>query len=154
MKRGRRPKPTRLKLISGNPGKRPLNLKEPKPKAGIPDCPIWLEYEAKKIWAKLVPKLERLGILTEIDEGPLAAYCESYSLLIEAKKQLKKMTLSIVDKGKLKLNPKFVFLLRVARDAKRDMVRIAIEFGFTPSSRTRINAEPPGDEETEKKFFG
>ena len=141
--------------MQGNPGKRPLNLKEPQPKGGIPDCPDWLDYEAKAIWAKLVPKLERLGTLTEIDEGPFAAYCESYSLLKSAKKQLRKMTLRTVIKGKIKLNPIFVFLMRVARDAKRDMVRIAAEFGFSPSSRTRIVAEPPDDDEDkEKGFFG
>ena len=29
--RGKKPKPTHLKLITGNPGKRPLNEAEPKP---------------------------------------------------------------------------------------------------------------------------
>jgi hypothetical protein len=29
--RGRKPKPTRLKLVAGNPGKRPLNPREPTP---------------------------------------------------------------------------------------------------------------------------
>ena len=37
--RGRRPKPTRLKLLTGNPGKRPLNDDEPQPQAAIPECP-------------------------------------------------------------------------------------------------------------------
>jgi hypothetical protein len=33
--RGRRPKPTRLKLLTGNPGKHPLNRSEPKPEPAI-----------------------------------------------------------------------------------------------------------------------
>ena len=37
--RGRRPKPTRLKMLTGNPGKRPLNHDEPRPEAAIPECP-------------------------------------------------------------------------------------------------------------------
>jgi hypothetical protein len=37
--RGRRPKPTRLKVLTGNPGKRPLNMDEPQPEPAIPDCP-------------------------------------------------------------------------------------------------------------------
>ncbi|MEQ8198694.1 MAG: phage terminase small subunit P27 family, partial [Clostridiaceae bacterium] len=29
--RGRKPKPTAIKVLEGNPGKRPLNKNEPKP---------------------------------------------------------------------------------------------------------------------------
>jgi hypothetical protein len=48
MTAGRRPKPTRLKLITGNPGKRPLNRNEPNPKRIIPACPDFLQGEARK----------------------------------------------------------------------------------------------------------
>lgn len=37
--RGRRSKPTRLKVLTGNPRKRPLNRDEPTPEAAVPDCP-------------------------------------------------------------------------------------------------------------------
>ncbi len=33
--RGRKPKPTRLKLIEGNPGRRPINGQEPKPPGSL-----------------------------------------------------------------------------------------------------------------------
>ena len=46
--RGRKPKPTALKLLEGNPGKRPLNEHEPIPPTGKIRCPSWLEEEAKK----------------------------------------------------------------------------------------------------------
>lgn len=39
---GRKPKPTALKKLEGNPGKRKLNTKEPVPAKGMPDCPVWL----------------------------------------------------------------------------------------------------------------
>lgn len=46
--RGRPPKPTAIKELEGNPGKRPLNKNEPKkPKQGAPKCPSWLEPDAK-----------------------------------------------------------------------------------------------------------
>ncbi len=35
---GRKPKPTALKELEGNPGKRKLNKKEPIPGKGMPDC--------------------------------------------------------------------------------------------------------------------
>jgi len=40
---GNRPKPTALKLLQGNPGRRPINKAEPKPKRGIPAMPKWLD---------------------------------------------------------------------------------------------------------------
>ena len=45
---GRKPKPTALKKLEGNPGKRKLNTKEPVPGKGMPDCPKWLLPEAMK----------------------------------------------------------------------------------------------------------
>ena len=61
--RGRKPKPTALKLLEGNPGKRPLNDKEPKPQKKAPSCPKWLDPEAKKEWRRLASKMEMMGIL-------------------------------------------------------------------------------------------
>jgi len=51
--RGRKPKPTALKVLEGNPGKRPLNLNEPKPEKKASKCPSWLEPEAKKEWRRM-----------------------------------------------------------------------------------------------------
>ena len=39
---GRKPKPTALKTLEGNPGKRKINTKEPIPGKGIPTCSEWL----------------------------------------------------------------------------------------------------------------
>lgn len=44
---GRKPKPTEVKTLEGNPGKRKINTKEPMPGKGIPACPEWLLPEAK-----------------------------------------------------------------------------------------------------------
>ena len=45
--RGRKPTPTAIKMLEGNPGKRQLNMNEPVPRAKAPRCPTWLEEEAK-----------------------------------------------------------------------------------------------------------
>ena len=45
---GRKPKPTALKKLEGNPGKRKLNTKEPMPGKGMPDCPKWLLPEGSE----------------------------------------------------------------------------------------------------------
>jgi phage terminase small subunit len=55
--RGRPPKPTALKVLEGNPGKRPLNQNEPKPEKKAPNCPSWLLPDAKKEWRRLSKEL-------------------------------------------------------------------------------------------------
>jgi len=43
-----RPKPTKLKLLEGNLGKRPLNMNEPEPLKVKLGCPSWFDNEAKE----------------------------------------------------------------------------------------------------------
>ena len=60
--RGRKPKPTAMKELEGNPGKHPLNTSEPKPNKKAPACPKWLEPEAKKEWRRLAKQMEAESI--------------------------------------------------------------------------------------------
>ena len=64
---GRKPKPTAVKKLEGNPGKRKLNSKEPVPAKGMPTCPDWLMPEAKKEWERLAELMNQMGVLTEVD---------------------------------------------------------------------------------------
>ncbi len=66
--RGRKPVPTALKVVRGNPGKRALNTREaePAPPATLTP-PDWLAEDAKREWADKAPMLHRLGLLTEAD---------------------------------------------------------------------------------------
>jgi P27 family predicted phage terminase small subunit len=82
--RGRPPKPTRIKVLTGNPGKRPLNPHEPRPEAVVPDCPAALGPVAKQEWERLAGELAKLRILTALDRSALAACCNAYGLWIEA----------------------------------------------------------------------
>ena len=77
--KGRKPVPTALKLLGGNPGKRKLNKDEPIPKIKLPSCPGWLEPESKKRWKQVGKKLINLGIMSDIDDSAFAAYCQSYA---------------------------------------------------------------------------
>src|SRR3979411_433277 len=75
---GPAPKPTQLKLLQGNPGKRKLNPTEPK-FAGTPACPTWLTKAAKAEWKRVVAELSALDMLRSVDSAALAAYCQSYA---------------------------------------------------------------------------
>ena len=69
--RGRKPKATALKRLEGNPGNRPLNDREPQPPASQPSCPAHLSATAKAEWKRLAQTLNRIGILTQIDQCTL-----------------------------------------------------------------------------------
>src|SRR5262245_33058916 len=87
---GRRPKPTHLKLLQGNPGKRPLNADEPQPAIEIPVAPDHLSEAAKGEWLSMGEKLQKLGLLTSIDRAAFAAYCVVWARWVEAEEALKK----------------------------------------------------------------
>ena len=74
--RGRKPLPSNVVRLRGNPGKRRLNDAEPRPAPRIPTCPACLGDEARKEWKRLARELAELGLLTGLDRGLLAAYCQ------------------------------------------------------------------------------
>jgi P27 family predicted phage terminase small subunit len=82
--RGRKPLPSNVVRLRGNPGKRRLNDAEPRPAARVPACRACLGDEARKEWQRLAKELAELGLLTGIDRGLLAAYCQAHALWVEA----------------------------------------------------------------------
>ena len=133
--RGRKPKPTALKVLEGNPGKRPLNELEPKPKKQAPSCPSWLEPEAKKEWRRMAKTLESIGILTEIDKAAFAGYCQAYARWKEAEEFLSKHgTIFKTPSGYIQQVPQ----VSIAQTYLKVMKDFSSEFGLTPAARTRI----------------
>src|SRR5215831_17432794 len=77
--RGPKPTPTALRILRGNPGRRPLNAREPKAAPATLTPPAWLKGLAVAEWHRIAPVLHRLGILTEVDDIALAAYSQTYA---------------------------------------------------------------------------
>ena len=88
---GRKPKPTQLKLVTSNPGKRQVNRKEAKAKAAIPAPPAHLNADAVEEWNRVATELYNLGILSEIDRAALAAYAMAYGRWVQAERAIAKM---------------------------------------------------------------
>src|SRR5262245_15207940 len=88
--RGRKPKPTVLKVLDGNPGKRPLNEREPVAPTDEPMAPDWLDDEAKAEWGRVVVELRAMGLLSSADRAALAAYCTCWSRWVQAEVQVRK----------------------------------------------------------------
>lgn len=135
--RGRKPKPTALKVLEGNPGKRPLNDNEPKPEKKAPKCPAWLEPEAKKEWRRMAKTLETMGILTEVDMTAFAGYCQAYARWKDAEEFLTKHgTIFKTPSGYIQQVPQ----VSIAQTYLKIMKDFCSEFGLTPSARSRIHA--------------
>ena len=140
--RGRKPKPTAIKVLEGNPGKRPINQNEPQPnKNKIPVCPDWLEPEAKREWRRLSKAMESMGILTEVDQMAFASYCQCYARWREAEEQISQHgTMFRTPSGYIQQTPQ----VSIAQTYNKQMMKIAAEFGLTPASRSRIVAAEMG----------
>ena len=148
--RGRKPIPTRLKVLSGNPGKRPLNDREPTPMSGGPECPDWLDDEAKAEWLRVSAELQAMGLLSTADRSALAVYCTAWSRWVNAEAQVRKF--GAIVKSPEKGFPMKSPYLSIADQAMETMRKLMVEFGLTPSSRSRIRV-PDGDAADELDRF-
>jgi phage terminase small subunit len=127
-----RPIPTKLKILRGNPGKRPIGQLEPKA-TGIPICPRFLKGEARLEWRRQIKELSAIGVLASCDRPKLAGFCVSWQKFVEAYEKNDDITL---DK-----------MLKQVRAYGAD-------FGMDASSRTRIAVAKPTESDRAKKFFG
>jgi P27 family predicted phage terminase small subunit len=135
--KGRKPKPTSIRLLEGNPGKRAINHREPQPPDGVPECPEFLDDVAKAEWFRTVTVLKEMQLLSRADRSALAGYCTAYSRWVEAEAQVKKF--GAIVKSPEKGFPMKSPYLTVADQALETMRKFMVEFGLTPSSRSRIH---------------
>ena len=139
-------KPTALKLIAGNPGKKSLPKGEPKPKIEAPSQPKHLCAEARAEWDRLAPVLVRLKLLSKLDRAAFAAYCQAWARHVEAEEQIAKASaLAFTHNGYPIVNP----WATISKQSVDQMCKFLSEFGLTPAARTRISAPEPDDEESD-----
>lgn len=141
-----RPKPTRLKVLTGNPGKRPLPKNEPQPSSDLPDPPEHLDEYAREEWNRLASGLFNMGLLFDVDRAVFAAYCAAYSTWRKAQEILndlaKKDRRAALVQQTTNGNIIQHTLVGTANKAMGDMLRYASEFGLTPRARAMLAVEP------------
>lgn len=133
--RGRKPKPTVLKLVAGNPGKRPINQDEPQPKADLNEPPHWLTDRQKDTWLDVIQNAPP-GLLKDVDASVFTVWVVAFDLYQEASDKLAKtgMLIKAPNTGVPMQSP---YLAIVNRQAQI-MLKAAAEMGFTPASRSRV----------------
>lgn len=134
--RGRKPKPTRQKQLAGNPGKRKLNRREPKPTMSADMQPAAISVMAQVFQEKYLGELRRTKILTDVDMAAFELMSTHYAVAWRAAERLEREGLTQTSVLGISKHP----LLQVFRDNSNAFRAYAVEFGMTPSARSRIRA--------------
>lgn len=133
------PVPTALKLLRGNPGKRPINRNEPQPSREV-TMPDWLSPDAAKHWPIVAKQLHDAGLLTAIDVTALGLYCEAFARWKDANARIVKYGTVVKSPNGYPLQSPY---LAIANKAHEQMTKLLAEFGMTPSSRSRCSVAKP-----------
>lgn len=141
---GRRPQPSALKVLRGNPGKRPLNPAEPTipaadPTFDTPPLELAEDLAAAAEWRRVAPILRRVGLVSETERAALTALCQQWSRYLAAHQQVIALGMCIETTKAVPIpNP----YLLVADRALSHCQRLWSELGLTPSGRARASKLP------------
>ncbi|PHM45887.1 terminase [Xenorhabdus mauleonii] len=131
--------PTHLRLVRGNPSKRPINKNEPQPPKGIPSTPKYFDKQGKYWFKRMAEELDAVGVLTQLDARALELLVEAY---VEYRHHCDTLALeghtykNMTDSGILiKVHPAAI----MKADAWKRLRAMLGEFGMTPSTRSKVN---------------
>ncbi len=162
--RGPPPTPAHLKLLNGNPGKRPIVPDPVSPTVELPEPPEWLCESGLAEWRRAGAELEKLSLISQLDLALFALYCQTYGRMRDLEVSIGRQVAERVAAGEtreaayeavsVQLTPTgfrrpsaIVQLLAQHRD---EVNRYAGQFGMSPSHRGRVTplAQPslPGFE--------
>lgn len=146
--KGRKATPNRiLELRGGSAHSHRPERKDPDLPMKVPSCPPHLDNEAKKEWKRVIRIFKGINLITELDRGILAAYCEAYSRWAKAISKVNEMGMvyaegrvvdekgNVIKAGVPKANP----YIKIAREAYDQMVKTGTLFGMSPSARASLS---------------
>jgi P27 family predicted phage terminase small subunit len=157
MGKGRKRKPTKLKELQGTlKAERVIeNEMSVSLVQDIPPPPNWLTEIGRDEWMKVCGELYNKRMLHQIDLRLIEAYCNAMALHIETEIMLR-------EKGRIQVfkNPdgtvkhtQAVPFQKIANDALDRALKLATQFGFTPSARTTIQQPTFVQQNNEYNFF-
>lgn len=94
-----------------------------------------IEKDATVYMENVLSELENRGILEQVDSAALTMLARNYSMFIKASKQLEKDGLTVSsDRGNIAPHP----LIKIAKDAQSQAMKVMVEFGLTAKSRSKL----------------
>jgi P27 family predicted phage terminase small subunit len=135
---GRPRKPTKLKILEGNRGKRKLSPEsEPQPSLGTPD--VTLSGRAQAIYDAVAPELDRLGLLAKIDGTSLKAACMGAAQAEWADSESAKLQ-AVISTGTAEQNDfyRLGILNAISKKGWQQWGNFSARFGLDPASRGKL----------------
>ena len=141
--RGRKPVPTILRKLHGNPRKVPVPKFEPKPDGDLSAAPDWFNKPQQACWNYALNNAPP-GLLKRIDLGVLVVWAVAEDLHRQAAEAQAKVGLLVRIKTRATINqddpgvPAASPYINIINQQAKIMLKAASELGFTPVSRPRI----------------
>ena len=128
-----------MAALKGNPGRRPLGSLVELPRAvkRMPRRPAWLQGKGRTLWESLGPELLRVGLMSAMDAAVFAVLCQVWSDWRDARSAREREGDVIVTSTGYRAATAEYF---IERQLRMDLIRLAGEFGMTPSSRSGLHA--------------
>lgn len=147
--RGRKPTPTHLKLVAGNPGKRKPSGREPRPLGALLEAPDYLSEAQIADWTYAIAHAPN-GLLKKLDREVLAVWvvaCDLWKQALRAQAKIdagKELPLLAKTPNGMAVQSPYVGIIS---KQSQIMLKASAELGFSPSSRTRIDLEPEDEQD-------
>ncbi len=123
----------------GNPGKRALNRREPKPAGELYAAPGWMSAAQREGWAYAITNAPA-GLLKLLDRSVLAIWVVAEDIHREAAEKVAQYgLLTKSPNAGLPLQSPYLAILNKQAQI---MLKAGAELGFSPSSRSRVQVLP------------
>ena len=152
MTKGRKPVPTAIKQLRGTVQPCRTNPDEIQLEAvsKLPRAPRWFSDTAKKIYKTKGNQLRALGVLTSLDFELFLSFCREYADYIDTAAELEKIPVkAVLDE---KNEAVYKRMAKINRESWERAVKLAAEFGFTPSARAKFHRPDSGGDPDDADF--
>ena len=114
--------------------------------AALPAPPEWLREQGRRVWLEVGPHLAAVGLLSAVDAGALAIYCDAWDDYFDAARLIELHgELIATDKGGFQMNP----ACKLKATARAAIRQYQGEFGLTPAARVSLPSAPIGSDDLE-----
>lgn len=145
--------PSHLRLVRGNPSKRPINKKEPKLPAGVPPVPKHFTKQGKYWFKRIGEELDAMGVMSSMDAKALELLIEAYTEYRQHCDTLDESGYTYTTESEggtlIKAHP----AAAMKADAWKRIRAMLGEFGMTPAARSKVTINTPAEEDPFEAFL-
>ena len=145
--------PSHLRLVRGNPSKRPINKKAPKPPSRVPPVPKHFTKQGKYWFKRVGAALAAMGVMSSMDAKALELLIEAYTEYRQHCDTLDKSGYTYTTKSEggtlIKAHP----VAAMKADAWKRIRAMLGEFGMTPAARSKVTINTPAEEDPFEAFL-